>query len=84
MREVWNGALISSLTEEPPKPPFLANPTALGELHSSYDRPLFASCRDAAAFFDQLKIRPPFDLGLEGLASLSEIFLTQRWGKMFV
>jgi len=54
-REVWNGSIISSLAKSAPTPPALANPTALGELTASDDRPIVASCRDAAVFFDQLR-----------------------------
>lgn len=54
MREVWDGSLISSASAEPTTPRWLADPSALIALESSWDRPIYVSTRDGACFFDQL------------------------------
>ena len=47
LREVWNGAELSAKAVRPPKPPHLANPSALVHLEASHDFPLRAYKRDA-------------------------------------
>ena len=55
-REVWNGGDISAASCDPPKPRLLADPASLTALEASVDRPLYVSTRDAACYFDQLKL----------------------------
>lgn len=54
LREVWHGARVSDCALPPPAPPCLAGPTALLDLESSIERPLFMSKRDGRCLFDQL------------------------------
>ena len=56
LREVWHGGGLTSCAARAPKPPLQASPAALANLECSLDRPLVASGRDAAAFFDQLRL----------------------------
>lgn len=54
LREVWDGSLISTASVEPIAPRWLADPSALIALESSWDAPLYMSTRDGACFYDQL------------------------------
>ena len=59
LREVWDGSLISSASAEPTTPRWVADPSALIALESSWDRPIYVSTRDGACFFDQLLLPTP-------------------------
>ena len=54
LREIYNGTAITEAAEDPPKPPWQANPSALAELEATADCPVWMSGRDAKVFFDQL------------------------------
>ena len=56
LREVWDGSLISSASVEPLAPRWLAEPSALIALESSWDAPIYVSTRDGACFYDQLRL----------------------------
>ncbi|CAE7040158.1 unnamed protein product [Symbiodinium sp. CCMP2592] len=54
-RKIWNGASVSQLAQAPPKPRRLANPSCFLDVNASGDS-LYFSKRDAATFFDALKV----------------------------
>ena len=56
LREVWDGSLISAASAEPFAPSWLADPSALVALESSWDSPLYLSTEYGACFFDQLRL----------------------------
>ena len=55
-RLVWHGSRVSAAAVPPPKPRFLASPTALLSLEASVKSPILVSKRDASCWFDQLKL----------------------------
>ena len=58
LREVWHGGALTRQAARAPKPPLQASPAALANLECSVDRPIWVSGRDAASFFDQLRLPP--------------------------
>ena len=56
LREVWHGAQVSAAAKAPPRPPWLASPTALLDLESSEDSPIRLSKRDGKCLFDQMRL----------------------------
>ena len=55
-RKIWNGASVSQLAQVPPKPRRLANPSCFLDVDASAGERLYFSKRDAATFFDALKV----------------------------
>ena len=54
--EIWDGGALTQAAAFPPKPRLQANPTALAEVETSVERPLFASGSGARVVFDRLKV----------------------------
>ena len=55
-RKIWNGAGVSALATKPPKPERLANPSTFVDIETRDGDELFFSKRDAATYFDALRV----------------------------
>jgi hypothetical protein len=56
MREIWHGSAVSQACAAPPLPPALASPTVFSYQELKPGRRLEVSKRDAACYFDQLRL----------------------------
>ena len=57
-RKIWNGAELSRLASQPPRPERLANPASFLDIHVEAGEAVYYSKRDAATFFDSLQVPP--------------------------
>ena len=55
-REVWHGSRVSAACADPPKPRWLASPSAFAAIALDKGQRLRASKRDGKCFFDQLQL----------------------------